>query len=517
MMGYALHYARMGFPVFPVYEPSAMGVCSCGKTDCKGKHPRTPNGCTDATIDAKTVREWWIKWPKANIGIVTGAKSGLSVVDLDGPEGISSGKRLGLRSTVSVLTGNGEQLYYADPNGLLSNSVKKLSAGVDTRGNGGYILAPPSLHPNGKRYAWMKTPLSRTALAPLPLILTAQGSKASGMMSTLRKPSDWIADALEDMRKGHVHNTLISVLGKFRAHNFSEEDTYRLLQPHALLDGKPYEGLRAKIAELWKRYQPGLAIQGPSRSESIADFLNDAKEVEWICKPFIAKKAIGLVAGLPETLKTWLCVDLAVESVQDSGLWAGLFPVTNCKTLFIDQERSRDETQSRFTRVLAGKGIDRSTLNGKLYIKCGTTIRLNLDASYQAFRTELLEMRPTLIIVDSLKAFHTAPENDSTEMQKVFERLKALRNELGCTFLFIHHENKNAYPNGEPQGEPHMGTLSGSGAIGAAPEFCLIVRKVEDGMSLVWHAKSTQAKKAEPFYASVVDIGENIIVRGLND
>src|SRR5258708_8112253 len=162
MMEYALKYAADGFSVFPVYEPVEMGVCSCmhgaadvlpnGDKHSKGKHPRTPNGCSDATTDVATIKEWWTKWPKASIGIATGKKSGLAVVDLDGPEGIASGRRLGLRSTVSVLTGNGEQLYYADPSGLLGNSVKRLSAGMDTRGNGGYVFAPPSLPPNGKRY-----------------------------------------------------------------------------------------------------------------------------------------------------------------------------------------------------------------------------------------------------------------------------------------------------------------------------------------------------------------------------
>ena len=506
MMEFALNYARMGFPVFPCRP---MGKEPLGSL--------VPNGCLDATTNEEIIRGWWTKCPNANIGLVTGKTSGLAVIDLDGPEGIASGRRLGLRSTVSVLTGNGEQLYYTDPNGSLGNSVKKLSAGVDTRGNGGYVVAPPSLHPNGKRYAWKGMPLSRTALSPLPLFAVDQKSAPSGTTSTLRKPSDWIADALEDMRKGHVHNTLISVLGKFRTHNFSEEDTYRLLQPHALLDGKPYEGLRAKISEIWKRYQPGAAVQGPSRSESIDAFLTDIKEVDWICKPFVAKKSIGFVAGLPETLKTWLCADLAVESARDDGMWLGLFPVTSCRVLFVDQERWKGETQRRFTSLLAAKGLTHSQLKDRLFMKCGTTIRLNIDASYQAFRTELLEMRPELVIVDSFATFHTSSENDRTEIQKVLERVKELRNEIGCTFMFVNHETKMAFPNGEPQGEPTMGTMAGSIGIPASAEFMLTVRKVEDNTSMVWHTKSTLAQKAKPFYASVVDVPEGIVVRGINN
>lgn len=527
-MDQALRYAADGVAVFPVYEPIGVGVCSCvhgsadflpnGDKHSKGKHPRAPNGCSDATTDANIIRGWWTKWPNASIGGATGRKSGLSVVDLDGPEGIASGRRLGLSSPISTLTGNGEQLFYADPEGLLSNSVKKLATGVDIRGNGGYIVLPPSLHPGGKRYAWKTAPLSRTALPRLPALFVAPPSSSPGMtkpLTTLRKPSDWIADALADMQKGHIHNTLVSVLGKFRTHNFSEEDTYRLLQPHALLDGKPYEGLRAKISEIWKRYQPGPAVQGPSRSETIDAFLEDIKEVDWLCRRLISKRSIGFIVGLPATLKTWLCIDLAIECARPAGLWLGLFPVTNCRVLFVDQERWKGETQRRFGSLLSAKGLSRSELKDQLYMKSGTTIRLNIDSSYQAFRAELLEMRPELVIVDSFATFHTLPENDRTEIQKVLERVKELRNEIGCTFVFINHESKMAYPNGEPQGEPTMGTMVGSIGIAAAAEFILTVRKVEDNTSIIWHTKSTLSEAVKPFYASAKDVPEGIIVAGL--
>ena len=506
MMEQALRYAADGFAVFPC-RPS-------------GKEPMgslVPNGCLDATTNADTIKGWWMKCPSANIGLATGVKSGLAVVDLDGAEGVKSGYQLRLQSPVTALTGNGRQLFYADIEGKLRNSVKKVAAGVDTRGAGGYVVVSPSIHPNGKRYSWLGSPLSRKLLPPLPAMFVVGNAAVVTTVSTVRKSDSWMVAALEEMRKGHVHNTLISVLGKFRSHNFTEEDTFKLLQPHALRDGKPYEELRDKISEIWKRYQPGAALQGPSRSETIDAFLEDIKEVDWICKPFIAKKSIGFVVGLPATLKTWLCADLAVECAREKGLWLGLFPVTACKVLFIDQERWKGETQRRFSSILAAKGLQRQQLRDQLYLKSGTTIRLNIDSSYQAFRTELLEMRPELIIVDSFATFHTLPENDRTEIQKVLERIKELRNEIGCTFVFINHENKNAYPNGEPQGIPTMGTMVGSVGIGAAAEFCLTVRRVDDNTSIVHHTKSTQTSTAKAFYAAVTDVAEGIVVRGIND
>lgn len=518
MVDHALRYAAEGFAVFPVHEPTGVDICSCGKKGCRGKHPRTINGVIDASVNYAQIKEWWTKWPSASIGIATGKKNGLAVVDLDGQAGISSGRRLRLSSSVTAMTGNGSQLFYADPTGLLKNSVKKLAPGVDTRGEGGYVVCPPSLHPNGRRYLWTAAPLSRTALPPLPMVFAGEPSTLSSMtnpVNTLRKPDGWIASALDEMRRGHVHNTLVSVLGKFRAHNLSEEDAYRLLLPHALVEGRPYEGLRDKIAEIWGRYQAPSTLAGGT--ESIDQFLDKITEVEWICKPFIARKSFGFVVGLPETLKTWLLMDLAVESARDSGSWLGTFDVIPSRVLFIDQERFKGETQRRFNAIIAAKGLKRSDLKGRLFLKCGTTIKLDNEDSLRAFRTELLSLQPDLVIVDSFATFHDSPENDRMAIQQVLNKIKALRDEVGCAFAFINHENKYAYPSGEPQGEPHMGTMAGSVGIGAAAEFCLTVRKVEAGTSIVWHTKSTLASAHKSFYATVKDTGTGIEVRALDD
>jgi len=513
---HALKYAADGFAVFPVHEPVGVDKCSCGKDGCRGKHPRTPNGCLDATTDAETIKGWWIKWPNASIGMATGCKSGLAVIDLDGPQGVTSGYSLRLSSSITSLTGNGKQLFYRDTEGKLKNSVKKIADGLDTRGEGGYVVVPPSLHPNGKRYAWLGQPLKRSILPILPTnFVVDQMASGTVINSTIRKPDGWVTAALDEMRNGHVHNTLVSVLGRFRSHNFSEEETFRLLQPHALVDGRPFDGLRDKITEIWRRYQPPATMSG--NTEDIDQFLDKLTEVEWICKPFFAKKSFGFVVGLPETLKTWLLIDLAVESARGSGNWLGIFGVTPSRVLFIDQERFKGETQRRFNAVIAAKGLRRSDLRGRLFLKCGTTIRLDLEDSLRAFRTELLSLQPDLVIVDSFATFHNSPENDRMAIQQVLNKIKALRDEIGCAFIFINHENKNAYPNGEPQGEPHMGTMAGSVGIGAAAEFCLTVRKVEQGTSIVWHTKSTLAPARKSFYATIKDVENGVEVRALDD
>lgn len=82
----ALFYAqKLGFPVFPLHSVKN-GVCSCGKPSCDtnaGKHPRTPHGFKDASLEESEIDSWWQRWPDANIGIPTGKISGLIVLDID--------------------------------------------------------------------------------------------------------------------------------------------------------------------------------------------------------------------------------------------------------------------------------------------------------------------------------------------------------------------------------------------------------------------------------------------------
>ena len=85
----ALAAARRGWPVIPLHSPTKAGTCTCRKKVCDSpaKHPRTAHGLKDGTTDEKIIRGWWSRWPRANLGICTGAVSGLVVVDVDPDHG----------------------------------------------------------------------------------------------------------------------------------------------------------------------------------------------------------------------------------------------------------------------------------------------------------------------------------------------------------------------------------------------------------------------------------------------
>jgi hypothetical protein len=152
-------YAALGFPVVPMHARRPGGGCTCPDPACPdpGKHPRLRGWQRLATVDPALAGEWWRRWPQANLGLATGRR--FDVLDLDGDQGVEA-----LRAALSIeplehpgpvarTGGGGWHLLYA-PTGL-GNRVGLLPR-VDWRGRGGLIVAPPSRHPSGHRYSWIR-------------------------------------------------------------------------------------------------------------------------------------------------------------------------------------------------------------------------------------------------------------------------------------------------------------------------------------------------------------------------
>jgi hypothetical protein len=166
-------YAAVGFGVVPMHTARADGRCSCADPACPdpGKHPRLRGWQRLAAVDPAVVGEWWQRWPQANLALTTGRR--FDVLDLDGPQGVEA-----MHAILSIVPvqhpgpvartgGGGWHLLYR-PTGL-GNRVR-LAPGVDWRGRGGLIVAPPSQHASGGRYTWVR-PLTAT----LPIVPTELG------------------------------------------------------------------------------------------------------------------------------------------------------------------------------------------------------------------------------------------------------------------------------------------------------------------------------------------------------
>jgi hypothetical protein len=176
----ALAYARHGIPVLPVHTPDRGGACSCGRgarCDRSGKHPRVLHGVSEASIDPHQIRVWWTFWPRANVGLRTGVV--MDVADVDTAEGWHGLRRL-LGGDVppgpQVRTGSGGRHLWFRPTGY-GNRVRLLP-GLDWRGSGGYVLAPPSRHASGGDYRWIRRPAVALPVGPAALVELIAGPPA---------------------------------------------------------------------------------------------------------------------------------------------------------------------------------------------------------------------------------------------------------------------------------------------------------------------------------------------------
>ena len=148
----AILYSKMNIKTFPVKK--------------QGKSPLCQNGFKSATTELSVLQTWNKQFPDCNIGIPTGAINNIFVVDIDGEIGAKSlatlEEKYGKLNAPTVLTGKGKHLYFKMPEHIeIKSSVSKIADHIDIRGNGGYVVAPPSVHENGKRYQWINFDFSQ--------------------------------------------------------------------------------------------------------------------------------------------------------------------------------------------------------------------------------------------------------------------------------------------------------------------------------------------------------------------
>jgi hypothetical protein len=229
LIDHALSYVALGMAVLPLHHPvvGPHGLqCSCGRTDCRqsAKHPYgrlVPRGLLDASKDRSRIRGW-IGNEALNIGITTGAASGVIVLDIDprheGDLALAElEKQFGaLPATWRFLTGGGgEHILFRHPGGTVRNSAGALARGIDVRGDGGYIVAPPSRHICGRNYAIsVDHHPDDIPLADIPAWLKSRiinGTRTR--KGTASKPSNWRAHVVGMHGEGQRNDAVARLTG----------------------------------------------------------------------------------------------------------------------------------------------------------------------------------------------------------------------------------------------------------------------------------------------------------------
>lgn len=259
-LDFATFYSEQKWDIFPVKS-----------------HDKTPlvKWADEATHDIFQIAEWWSKYPDANIGLATGRRSGVFALDVDAGHGgietlkAHTDKNGQLPKTPTSNTGGGgnHYLFQWDEKYNVRNSAGKLGAGLDTRGDGGYIVVPQSVHPNGNRYMWQienapsKTPIAKAPEWLLKMLFTEQ-------VQPLQTQSDGAYTS------GGRNNALTQLAGAMRRKNMSEDEIFIALNAVNLNRCVPPlpEHEVALISKSVSRYAAQDAPQYQNRDRATAEW-----------------------------------------------------------------------------------------------------------------------------------------------------------------------------------------------------------------------------------------------------
>jgi hypothetical protein len=217
----ALGYLERGWAVIPAGE--------------RTKRPIVPWRRYQHEIPSeKAVNEWFNRWPRANLSVVTGEISKIVVLDID-PEhgGETSLSALEARhgqlpETVEAVTGGGgRHIYFRHPGREVRNRAG-LAPGIDLRGDGGSIIVPPSIHPSGNPYFWKKgcSP-EETGIAPLPVWIEQPRFSDDGPQG--HPLAYWRGLVREGVSEGQRNNTIASFAGHLLWHGVDPDVVMELL------------------------------------------------------------------------------------------------------------------------------------------------------------------------------------------------------------------------------------------------------------------------------------------------
>jgi hypothetical protein len=380
-VSFAKAYVQAGWGVFPLKAKDKLPLFPAAHekgTKCKGECGQLGHGLWDATHEENMAVGWWDTLPSANIGIACGKDSGIVVLDVDaGHGGFDSLTELIMKhgalpaTPVSKTGSGGEHIFFKHPGIEIRNSAGKLGKGLDIRGDGGYVVVPPSIHPNGNIYEWVVRP-SQTEIQEMP----------EWMIELLKEnnPPTTPKGEGEQVVIGERNVYLTQIAGSMRRKGLSEDSIFAALQIHNREKCVPPlpDGEILQISRSVSRYEPqdepqvalpmALGVIEVLESE-IRERQKNPRDVWGIhyAWPFLSlvtggkqKGELIILAGEPGVGKSWWAHQDALFTAIGSPS-KNIPPVS---TLIWSGEMGRKQVYRRFFQML---GVSkRAMLTGKM-------------------------------------------------------------------------------------------------------------------------------------------------------
>jgi hypothetical protein len=375
-----------------------------------------------------------------------------------------------LPETLESKTGRGRQLFFATAGAEVRNSAGKLRLGLDVRSAGGYVVLPPSVHPNGSFYEWIR----KVPPALLPAWLLAELTAPEARPAGNGEPSH------EPIPQGQRNSTLTSLAGTMRRRGLSqkaieaallEENRARCQPPLPEADVRRIAGSVGRYAVAqWQpakdaraaRYQPSGPVPVPG---VLASELTP-KQVQWLWKNRIPLGKVTIFDGDPDLGKSLVTLDLTARLTRGrampDGSEAGCPPAG---AVIVSLEDDAEDTL-RPRLEAAGADLAKVRIVGAIKGADGIERTPTVPGDLPSIEAAIRDVNAKLIVLDPLVATLGTETNSHTDhdIRRALAPLQALAAKTGFAVIAIRHLNKGSSPNPKYRGGGSIGIIGAARA-----------------------------------------------------
>ena len=417
---------------------------------------------------------WFTSLTGAGVGMVTGRVSNVVVLDVESYCRMPIEELLRRYPTqmISQTGTGGYHLFYLYPNNVpkIANRVG-IFEGADLRADGGFIVLPPTRHPNGNSYKWVKQgPLG---VFPKALLDIQSQPKVQG--------DGWITEALRGVSEGGRNDTCARLAGYFFRKGLNADIVEALLTEWNERNDPPLpmREIRTTIKSIERscanimaggqftslEYEDDTKPTTDTQSNTfdllrMKDYVKGygSEGASWLVQDWLPDKSVTFLVSPPESYKTWILLDLAV-SVSTGLSFLGQAQVNKTgPAMIIQQEDSHGGLTERLALIAEqklGASVKLSEDSWQIpcipdlpiYIHPSRMLRFDNKEVLKELEEQIKQIKPKVILIDPLYSTTASADNYMADLANQMMILKTWRDKYGCSFVISHHSKKNLDPD----------------------------------------------------------------------